>query len=154
MQGVAVLSSKLRGYVLFTQKDSYVEIEVHITNNNMKKELLKVNGFHIHKSGDLRRGCDSCCSHYNPMNKTHGGLQDKNSHAGDLGNIVFDKEGNCNMILQTDKFTVQEIIGRSIIIHEQEDDLGKGGNEDSLKTGNAGKRIACSVIGYSESSCE
>jgi Cu-Zn family superoxide dismutase len=120
----------------------------------MKKEILKVNGFHIHKSGDLRRGCDSCCSHYNPKNKTHGGLHDKKSHAGDLGNIVFDKEGNCNMILQTDKFMVKEIIGRSIVIHEQEDDLGKGGNEDSLKTGNAGKRICCSVIGLSESSCE
>ena len=42
------------------------------------------------------------------------------------------------------------IIGRGLIIHEDEDDCGQGGDEESLKTGNAGKRIACAVIGYSK----
>jgi Cu-Zn family superoxide dismutase len=153
MEGVAVLNGKLKGYVLFTQKKDYVDIEVNIKNNNMKKEVLRKNGFHIHSSGDLRRGCDSCCKHYNPTMKNHGGLYDSDSHAGDLGNIEFNKEGNCMMKFTTNKFTVQEIIGRSIIIHEDEDDVGKGDNEESLKTGNSGKRIACAVIGYSETSC-
>ena len=49
-----------------------------------------------------------------------------------------------NLVKLSGKYSV---IGRSMIIHEDEDDLGKGGNEESLKTGNAGKRIACGIIG-------
>ena len=42
------------------------------------------------------------------------------------------------------------IIERGLIIHEDEDDCGLGGDVESLKTGNSGKRIACVVIGYSK----
>ena len=42
------------------------------------------------------------------------------------------------------------IVGRMIIVHADRDDLGKGGDEESLKTGNAGKRLGCGVIGLAE----
>ena len=45
------------------------------------------------------------------------------------------------------------IVGRSVVIHADRDDLGLGGNAESLKTGNAGSRIACGVIGLSKNSC-
>ena len=97
------------------------------------------------------------CGHFNPYNKNHGGPESSERHVGDLGNIKFDNKGVCNMILE-DKLvklrgTKANVIGRSIVIHSKEDDLGLGGNEDSLKTGNAGKRLTCAVIGYSKKMC-
>lgn len=42
------------------------------------------------------------------------------------------------------------IIGRSVVIHAGTDDLGKGDTEESLKTGNAGARSACGVVGLTQ----
>jgi len=110
-------------------------------------------GFHIHESGDLSDGCNSLCAHYNPFNKKHGGLNDKERHVGDLGNIIANSKGISTIDI-TDKLIKlrgkYSVIGRSFIIHEDEDDLGKGNHDDSLTTGHSGKRILCGVIGYSK----
>jgi hypothetical protein len=42
---------------------------------------------------------------------------------------------------------VSDLWGRSIIVHEDKDDLGKGGKEDSLITGHSGKRLGCALFG-------
>ena len=137
-------SKHIEGVILFTQKEDSVQIKIDI--KGLKNNHL--HGFHIHESGDLREGCKSCCAHYNPNNTEHGDLY--GGHAGDLGNIKTDEHGNCKMSLKTDKFIVDEILGRSIIIHEDEDDLGLGVFEDSKTTGHSGARIACSLIGISK----
>ena len=110
-------------------------------------------GFHIHKYGDLTDGCMSACSHFNPYNKNHGGRKSKERHVGDLGNLSC-INGKCkgyfyDKLISLDTSSICSIIGRSVIIHDKRDDLGKGGNIESLKTGNAGKRLACGVIGLS-----
>ena len=37
------------------------------------------------------------------------------------------------------------VLQRTIVVHAGTDDLGKGGNEESKKTGNAGARPACGL---------
>ena len=111
-------------------------------------------GFHIHKCGDMTKGCETGCEHFNPFNKNHGGHHSQERHAGDLGNITslngISKGSITVKDISCDPKTKISIVGRMFVIHEDEDDLGKGGDEESLKTGNAGKRIACSIIGLVE----
>ena len=139
--------SKITGFVHFIENKEKKHTEIHI---NLKNVPTGEHGFHIHETGDLREGCKSLCSHYNPHNKNHGGPDDKDRHVGDLGNIKADKNGIVETIIYDKKIKLSgkySVIGRSIVIHDKKDDLGKGGNKESLITGNAGKRIACGVIG-------
>ena len=83
-------------------------------------------GFHIHKAGDLRgEGCQGLCEHYDIGHHVHGGSPTSNGerHTGDLGNIEL-KEGKKQMrkTYELKGVTVQELWGRSVIVHEDEDD--------------------------------
>ena len=48
---------------------------------------------------------------------------------------------------QVQLFGVNSVIGRSCVLHKNEDDLGTTEHPDSKTTGNSGPRIACGVIG-------
>ncbi|XP_077864012.1 uncharacterized protein LOC100367813 [Saccoglossus kowalevskii] len=112
-------------------------------------------GFHVHEKGDLSDGCESTAGHYNPFDMDHGAPTDKIRHVGDLGNIVADAKGRVSTIITDDQISLvgsYSIIGRAFVVHEGEDDLGKGGDEGSRTTGNAGKRMACCVVGRTDKS--
>ena len=149
MKAVAVFQNKLKGsYCTFYQDGDFVNVNVHIKGLTPGKH-----GFHIHTYGDLRStDCTKCGGHWNPKGKEHGGLWAENSHAGDLGNITANEQGIARHHFKTNKFKLvgsvyESVIGRSIVVHKDEDDLGKGGNPESKKTGNAGARLDCAVIG-------
>ncbi len=111
-------------------------------------------GFHIHKAGDLRgEGCQGLCDHYNTnIHQNHGGApgETKERHTGDLGNIEI-KQGQTyfKKTYYIKNISPKDLWGRSIIVHEDEDDLGKGLHEDSKITGHSGKRIGCAIFGRS-----
>jgi Cu-Zn family superoxide dismutase len=142
---------KIKGNVIFTEilQDQLVKIDVNISG--LKKNGL--HGFHVHESGDLSQKCESMCAHFNPYEKQHGCPGMKERHVGDLGNLVTNDKGQAIYSFYDDIVKLRgkcNIIGRGLIIHADEDDCGQGGTPDSLKTGNAGKRIACAIIGYSK----
>jgi len=108
-------------------------------------------GFHIHEFGDLSGGCDTAGAHYNPDDVDHGDLED--GHVGDLGNVTADENGVVTLNVTAPRVDLsgdRSVVGRSIIIHSDKDDLGLGGDAESIKTGNAGERLACGVITLAE----
>lgn len=145
---VAVLENgPVRGYVLFNEDGSKVKITLNLSGLKPGRK----HGFHVHTYGDLRQKCESACKHFNPFAKNHGGPESKERHVGDLGNVQADKNGKAVYSFYDSVIKLRgkcSIIGRMIVIHADEDDLGHGKNAESLVTGNAGKRISCAVIGY------
>ena len=110
-------------------------------------------GFHIHASGNLEKGCESACAHWNPFGKMHGDAHGANRHAGDLGNVVQGRVYHYvlhGVGITTLRNIQYNLLGRTMIVHEKEDDLGLTSHPDSTTTGNSGKRIACAVIGLDE----
>lgn len=148
MNAVCVLKcsrDREHGSVTFKKEGKEVIISIKVQNI-----APGAHGIHIHRSGNIQNAPTSLCDHYNPTKKSHGGLKGE-SHAGDLGNIVVPSSRIVNMTISTNKFTVKEILGRSVVIHENEDDLGKGSHPESKITGNSGGRILWGLIGISES---
>ncbi|XP_061263059.1 copper chaperone for superoxide dismutase isoform X1 [Bos javanicus] len=99
-----------------------------------------LHGLHVHQFGDLTRNCNSCGDHFNPDGMSHGGPQDSERHLGDLGNVRADEDGRAVFRIEDEQLKVWDVIGRSLVIDEGEDDLGRGGHPLSRITGNSGER--------------
>ncbi|MCX7923440.1 MAG: superoxide dismutase family protein [Clostridia bacterium] len=102
------------------------------------KQPVGPHGFHIHQNGTCEVGdpndpFKAAGEHWNPTNQPHG------NHPGDFP-VLFSNHGVARMCFFTDKFTPCDIIGKSIIIHQNPDDYR------TQPAGNAGKRLACGVI--------
>jgi len=142
---------KIKGTIYFYEtKNNTILIDIDL--KGFKKN--SIHGIHIHEAGDLTEQCMGACAHFNPTNKNHGGIDSKIRHVGDLGNINADINGNIITKIEDNIIKLRgntfNIIGRSVVIHEDADDNGLGGYEDSLTTGHSGKRLCCAVIGYSK----
>jgi Cu-Zn family superoxide dismutase len=142
-KAVAVFTGRsVQGEVVFSDRKSGLYIEAVFT-----KLPKGQHGFHIHKAGDLRgEGCKMACDHYHKGKPcSHGGPPGWKGerHTGDLGNV----EGEGSYTYTLIDVCVDEIIGRSVIVHADMDDYGIGNQDDSLTTCHSGSRIDCAVIG-------
>ncbi|XP_011874475.1 PREDICTED: superoxide dismutase [Cu-Zn]-like [Vollenhovia emeryi] len=140
----------VKGVVNFEQTKGSNNVKVTGTIEGLEKGQ---HGFHVHQFGDNTNGCTSAGPHFNPENKSHGGPEHSERHIGDLGNVIAD--ANRVAIVNITDCVIQlsgerSIIGRTLVVHEDADDLGLGGVELSKETGNAGARLACGVIGIAK----
>eukprot|EP01080_Neovahlkampfia_damariscottae_P011210 gene11210-4032_t len=151
VKAICVVSGEeVKGTISFIQEEG----KPLVVEGEIKGLKEGKHGFHIHQFGDLTNGCTSSGGHFNPFGNTHGAPTDKVRHVGDFGNISANKDGVAAFKFEDSVATLfgeHTVVGRTIVVHADEDDLGKGGFEDSLKTGHAGARVACGIIGLAQS---
>lgn len=131
--------NELSGTVTFTVVPEGVLVEADLDGLKPGKH-----GFHVHEHGDCSApDASSAGGHFNPTNSKHGGPDSPERHVGDLGNLEADQDGHAHYS-RVDKLIKLDgpnsIIGKSIIVHADPDDL------TSQPAGNAGARIACGKI--------
>ena len=132
--------SSLSGFATFTEKAGGVEVVVTVSGVTPGWHAV-----HIHEMGDCSADDGtSAGGHFNPGGHDHGAPHAAERHAGDLGNMWVDDDGNGYHVVFMPELTVDRgafgVIGRSIIVHEKADDLV------SQPTGAAGGRIGCGEI--------
>ena len=130
-QAVAeVFGSGIRGTVWFWQRQDGVLVTVEVSG-------LPRDGFfafHIHEGADCGgKDFANTGGHFNPEVLPHP------EHAGDLPPLLSCK-GSAFLSVLTDRFCVEDVLNRTVVIH--------GGTDDfkSQPSGDPGAKIACGVI--------
>jgi Cu-Zn family superoxide dismutase len=130
--------SQVTGTVTFMKMGDQVHVIADITGLKPGKH-----GFHIHEKGDCSApDAASAGAHFNPTQHKHGGPETADRHEGDLGNIETDAAGKTHLSWMG-KLSLSgpnSIIGKSVVVHEKEDDL------KTDPSGNSGARVACGAI--------
>ena len=127
---------KLSGTVKFyhtTYGGVLVEAQIFGLPNKEVPGSSNFYAMHIHESGDCSENFDHTGMHYNPTGANHP------HHAGDMPPLLGN-QGYAYSVFYDKRFTLQEIIGKAVIIHENPDDF------TSQPSGNAGDKIGCGEI--------
>lgn len=169
----SISECNIKGTVTFTQLSKTEPVTVNVKLSNVPNGT---HGFHIHENQitdkiinihkkDKINICNELGGHFNPYNVNHGSFRYNTiRHVGDLCNNlnVCNNKIEYNFIDNLISLYINEpncILNRSIVIHKNSDDEGIPGllalingktlnkiENESLKTGNAGNRIACGNI--------
>ena len=110
-----------------------VEAEVFGLPNISEENSSDFYAMHIHANGECLDDFQSAGSHFNPTNSLHP------QHAGDLLPLLG-SQGYAWGAFYDKRFTIDEIIGRSVIIHGGRDDF------TTQPAGDSGSRIGCGII--------
>lgn len=127
---------ELQGKITFTEVYAGTLVTVFV-KGLPENDRGNFYGFHIHEgnscTGDRGDSFRAAGSHFNPKRTAHP------FHAGDMP-VLMGNQGMAWMTFYTDRFYPEEIIGRTVIIHDMADDF------ISQPSGNAGVKIGCGVV--------
>lgn len=128
---------EIEGSVWFYQMDEGVLVIADIEDLPRQEICGGVFGFHIHEGncccGNAQDPFADAKGHYNPGGCPHP------YHAGDLPPL-FANGDEAWMAVMTNRFTLEEVLGRTVIIHDRPDDF------TTQPSGNSGRKIACGII--------
>ena len=129
----------INGTITFKRKEDGVLVTAEIWGLPYKKNICdnEIFALHIHNgnscTGNAIDSFANAGTHYNPNKCKHP------EHAGDLPPL-FGNNGYAYLSTYTNRFSIDEIIGKVIIIHDKPDDF------TSQPSGNSGNKIACGKI--------
>ena len=135
----------LWGIVRFYQLAKGVLLCAHFTGLPVGTGICRtrVFGLHIHEQGDCSGNPPDPFAntegHYNPSGCAHP------AHAGDLPPLIADN-GRDWFAFYPDRFSVREILGRSVVVHAERDDF------TTQPSGNSGSKIGCGIIQRADTS--
>nr|AFS51996.1 superoxide dismutase [Dendrolimus kikuchii nucleopolyhedrovirus] len=148
MKAVCILGGDVYGEIKFHQQSRSHALQITGYILNLPRGL---HGFHVHEFGDLSNGCTSAGEHFNPTRQEHGAPDAAIRHVGDLGNV---KSVGCTALTEINisdsvmsLYGPHSVVGRSLVVHTDPDDLGLGNTPLSKTTGNSGGRLGCGIIG-------
>jgi Cu-Zn family superoxide dismutase len=127
------MAPNLSGIVRFFDTPAGVRVDARV--RGLPKNATGFYGFHLHEAGECAPpDFSGAKGHYNPSGKGHP------LHAGDFPPLLATRAMDAWLAFVTTRFSVREIIGRSVVIHMNRDDF------TSQPAGDSGPRIGCGVI--------
>lgn len=123
---------KLKGKVIFENKGNKVLVTAHICN--LPQTRTNIFAFHLHEGTDCNgKNFENTKGHFNPEKNIHP------NHAGDMPPL-FSNEGRAFLSFETNRFVLDDVIGRAVVVHLHEDDF------TTQPSGNAGEKMGCGII--------
>ena len=127
----------VRGTIEFREKDGGVLVTAHLQGLTEGEH-----GIHVHEKGDCSAPDASSAGEHFAPGEPHGApdAQEGQRHTGDLGNVTASADGSATYERMDNVIDLNSIIGKSIVVHAQRDDM------QTQPSGNSGARIGCGVV--------
>ena len=129
--------TETNGSATFEQTNGRVKIVVEVHALAPGKH-----GIHIHEGDCSQSDASSAGAHLNPGNTQHGAPDSPTHHAGDLGNIEADAQGDASFQMTVDFISLLEgpnsVIGKAVVVEAEEDDFDPARSD--------GVRLVCGVV--------